>query len=195
MSAAAKTYLTPEEYLAIERQAAFRSEYYGGEMFAMAGASAEHNAIKDNLIGELYARLKSGPCRTYSSDMRVKVEANRAFMYPDIIVQCEPPRFTDDKLDTLLNPRVVIEILSPTTEKYDRGGNFRIYQQIPSLQEYVLVSQDSPRCERYVRGTGGSWQYQAFDGIQAELELASVPVRVALRDVYAGVSFPEDPPP
>jgi Uma2 family endonuclease len=195
MSAAVKTNVTPEQYLALDRAASVRSEYFAGEMFAMAGASYAHNTIKDNLIGELYARLKGGPCRTYSSDMRVKIEATKAFVYPDILIQCEPPRFADERTDILLNPQVVIEILSPSTESFDRGGKFRQYQTIPSLQEYLLVSQNDAVCERFTRGEGGKWEYQAFTGVIADLEFAAVPVRVPLRDIYAGVNFPEDTPP
>src|SRR5439155_26498773 len=118
MSAVPKTRLTPEQYLAIERKAEFKSEFYRGEMFAMAGGSEPPNAIKDNLIGELYARLKGSGCRSYSSDQRVKVSRTGLYTYPDIVIVCGKPELEDAKGDTLLNPQVVIEVLSDSTEKY-----------------------------------------------------------------------------
>src|SRR5919199_1130147 len=135
MSAVPKTRLTPEQYLAIERKAEFKSEYYNGEMFAMAGASEPHNRIKDNLIGELHARLKVSACHSYSSDMRVKVSRTGLYTYPDIVIICGKPELEDAHGDTLLNPQVIIEVLSDSTEKYDRGKKFRHYKQIESLRE------------------------------------------------------------
>ncbi len=193
MSAVPKSKLTPAEYLARERQAEFKSEYYRGEVFAMAGATFEHNAIKDNLILQLGRRLEGGPCRTLSSDQRVKIVATGLYTYPDVIILCEPPEFEDNHRDTLLNSRVVIEILSDSTEKYDRGGKFRQYQQVPSLQEYVLVSQDEAVVERYVRQPGGNWLLTVFAGLERELELTSVPARVPLADIYRDIKFPETP--
>ena len=151
MSAVPKTKLTPAEYLAIERKAEFKSEYYRGEMFAMAGARLPHNTIKENLIVELGSQFKGGPCRTLSSDQRVKVNETGLYTYPDIIILCEPPQFEDDECDTLLNPRVIIEVLSESTETYDRGRKARHYKRIPSLHEYILVTQWEPFVERLVR--------------------------------------------
>jgi Uma2 family endonuclease len=192
MSAVPKPRLTPEQYLAIERKAAFRSEYYNGEMFAMAGVSKEHSRVKDNLIVLIGSRLWGGSCRTHSSDMRVKVSRTGLYTYPDIVITCGEERYEDDVVDTLLNPQVVIEVLSDSTEKYDRGKKFRHYQQIDSFREYVLVSQDEPVVERFVRQADGSWATTFVEGLDREFAFATVPVRVPLADIYAGVTFPAD---
>ncbi|MDB5313317.1 MAG: hypothetical protein JWO38_7519 [Gemmataceae bacterium] len=194
--------LTEAEYLAIERQAEFKSEFYDGVMYpmqgpggplGMAGATFAHNAVKENLVGELYGRLKGGPCRTLSSDMKVKVSATGLYTYPDILILCGQPVLADDTQDTLLNPSVIIEVLSPSTEKYDRVQKFRHYQQLPSMTEYVLVAQDEPICDRYVRQPDGTWLLTTATGLAGELAFETVPARVALADIYAGVSFPEKP--
>ena len=189
MSAVLRTRLTVAEFLAIERKAEFKSELYKGEMYAMAGASPEHNQIKDNLIGELFGKLKGGPCRTRSSDQRVLVQATDLLTYPDILILCGPGVY--DPLDeyTLVNPTAIFEILSDSTERFDRGEKFRNYQQIPSLKEYLLVAQDSPVCERFVRQADGSWAFVSFDGLAATLEFTSVPVSIPLADIYAGLEF------
>ena len=193
MTAVPRPKLTPAEYLARERRAEFKSEYLNGETFAMAGASYAHNLIKDNLVAELSTRLRGGPCRTLSSDMRVKVSRTGLYTYPDVLVLCGPPEFEDNERDTLLNPRVVIEVLSYSTEKYDRGAKFRHYQQVPSLQEYVLVSQDEPVVEHFARRPDGTWVLTTAAGLDGELTLATVPARVPLAAVYAGVTFPDHP--
>jgi len=193
MTAVPKQRITPQEYLAKERAAEFKSEYFRGEMFAMAGARYPHNAIKDNLIYRLGRLFEGGPCRTLSSDMRVTVAATGLYTYPDIVVLCEPPVFEDNVYDTLLNPQVVIEILSESTEKYDRGAKFRHYQQMPSIKEYVLVSQDEAVVERFVRQADGTWVLTTFTDPAAEFALATVPARVPMAEVYRGVTFPESP--
>ncbi len=191
MSAAPKMRLTPEQYLAIERKAEFKSEFYDGEMFAMAVASMEHNSLKDNLIVQIGSRLWGGRCRTFSSDMRVKVSRTGLYTYPDIVIVCGKPEVEDDVMDTLLNPQVVIEVLSDSTQKYDRGKKFRHYKQIASFREYVLVSQDEPVVEQFVREPDGKWSQATVEGLDGEFAFASVPVRVPLRDIYAGVAFPD----
>ena len=203
MTAVPKKKLTEAEYLAIERRAEFKSEFYQGEMFplqgpggplGMAGAKYEHNAVKENLVAELGNRFKGGPCRTLSSAMKVKVSATGLYTYPDVLIVCGQPAFEDEARDTLVNPQVVIEVLSDSTEKYDRGTKFRQYQQIPSLREYVLVARDEPVCERFVRQTDGSWVLTIVTGLAAEFAFATVPARVPLADIYAGVAFPDRPP-
>ena len=191
MSAVPKAKLTPVEYLAIERKAAFKSEFYHGEMFAMAGASEEHCLIKDNLAGETRHQLKGSTCRVVTSDLRVKVDRTGLYTYPDVVVYCDRPRFEDDTFDTLLNPRAIAEVLSPSTEAYDRGEKFTQYRQIPTLQEYVLVSQNRPLVERHVRQPDGSWLMTEFAGLEQVLEFASVPARVPLAEIYRDVAFPE----
>ena len=193
MSTAPTRRLSPQEYLAQERRADFKSEYLRGEVFAMAGASYEHTLVKDNLARKAGNQLENGPCRVLTSDMRVKVNATGLYTYPDIAVVCEEPQFEDKQFDTLLNPRTLVEVLSDSTEKYDRGAKFRHYRQIPSLQEYVLVAQDRPLVERYVRQADGSWLVTEFDDLSQTFAFASIPVRVPLAEIYSGVKFPEHP--
>jgi Uma2 family endonuclease len=192
VSAIPKTKLTPAEYLARERKAEFKSEYYRGETFAMAGASRHHNGVKENLIVEIGIQLKGGPCRTFSSDQRVHVPATGLYTYPDIVIVCGTPEYDPADEDSLINPVAIVEVLSPSTEKYDRGAKFRQYQQLPSVKEYVLVSQEEPLVERYVRGSNGAWEYTAVAGVGGELAFASVPARVPLADIYNGVEFPNE---
>jgi Uma2 family endonuclease len=194
MSAIPKKKLTEAEYLSLERTADFKSEFFNGEMFAMAGASREHNELKDNMIGEIFSRLKGGPCRTYSSDQRVKVSRTGLYTYPDLLIVCGTPEFEFDKdVDTLLNPQVIFEILSESTESYDRGAKFQQYWQVPSLREYVLVSQDKMLMERFVRQPDDSWLLTTFDDAAGDFTLATISVRVPLVDIYRGVEISEQP--
>ncbi len=193
MSAVPKSKLTAVEYLAIERRAEYKSEFFRGEMFAMAGARYEHNRINDNLVFELTQRFKGGKCQAISSDMRVKIEATELYTYPDVLIVCGKLQFEDEARDTLLNPDVIFEILSPTTEKYDRGTKFRHYQQIPSLKEIVLVTTEEPICERFTRQPDGTWLLTTSTGLTSELALVAVPTKIPLADIYAGVTFPETP--
>lgn len=199
--AAPRRRLTPTQYLEIERAADYRSEFLNGEMFAMAGASFEHTRIKDNLAAACNSRFRGGPCLALTSDIRIKVQATGLYTYPDVAVICGGPEFEDSRRDTLLNPRVIVEVLSPSTEKYDRGAKFRHYQQIPSLMEYVLITQDEAVVERYMRGSEGTWILTTVTGLDGALTLASVPVTVPLAEIYEGVAFPEpgatpnEPPP
>ncbi len=192
MSSVPKTTLTPQEYLARERKAEFRSEFYHGEMFAMAGASWEHTLIKDNVAHNARNQLDDGPCRALTSDLRVKVDATGLYTYPDVIIVCEEPQFEDKMFDTLLNPRVLMEVLSDSTEKYDRGAKSGHFRQIPSLQEYVLIAQDQPLVERYVRQQDGGWLLTEFRGLEQTFAFTSIPVNIKLADIYRGVEFPEN---
>jgi len=193
MSAAPKPKLTAAECLAIERAAPYKSEFFGGEMFAMSGASPAHNRVKDNLIGALAAALRGTGCYTHSSDQRVRVDATGLYTYPDILILCGPGEFAADDPYTLLDPKVIIEVLSDSTRGYDRGAKARQYKRLPSLQEYVLVEQDEAVIDRYVRQPGGSWDATTVEGLAAEFAFASVAARVPMADVYAGVAFPETP--
>jgi Uma2 family endonuclease len=190
---APKHLLSPQEYLVRERLADFRSEFYRGEMFAMAGASWEHTLIKDNLARETGNQLQGGPCRVLTSDLRVKIDATGLYTYPDVVIVCDQPQFEDDKFDTLLNPRTIVEVLSDSTEKYDRGIKFAHYRQLPSLEEYVLAAQDQSLVERYVRQPDGSWVLTAFNDLTQTFAFTSIAVRVALADIYRGVEFPAAP--
>lgn len=192
MSALAVPFLTPEQYLEIERKAEYKSEYFSGQMFAMAGASRAHNVITGNIIRRLGNHLDGTPCETYPSDMKVLVSATGLYTYPDVSVACGEPQFLDRQGDVLLNPLVIVEVLSETTEAYDRGAKFALYQRIESLQEYVLVSQDQARVERYVRKENGQWLYSRMDGLEGELRLDALDCRLALAEVYARVQFPTE---
>lgn len=189
MSAQPKRLLTPEEYLAIERDVEAKHEFYRGEMFAMGGASREHNLITGNVGASLHAQLANRPCEAYQNDMRVKVSASGLYTYPDVVVTCEKPRFEDDKFDTLLNPQSIIEVLSDTTEKYDRGKKFEFYRQIDSLREYALISQDRAHIELFTKGDDGVWKLSEATGLDATIELAAIGCRLSLADVYAKVSW------
>jgi Uma2 family endonuclease len=183
--------LTAEQYLEIERKAQFKSEFYRGEMFAMSGASREHNLIANNIGGEARSRLRGSPCEVYSSDMRVRVDRTGLYVYPDVVVACGEPRFVDEHVDTLVNPRVLFEILSDSTEKYDRSTKMSHYMRIDSLQEYVLVSQTTPRVEVYRRSTDGQWIYREARDLIASVALESVGITLPLSEIYLRVEFPE----
>jgi Uma2 family endonuclease len=191
MSSGPEAHFSPEEYLARERLATFKSEYLRGKVVAMSRANYAHTLVKDNLAGEAGNQLENTPCRVLTSDMRVKVEATGLYTYPDIAIVCDEPRFEDEVFDTLLNPRALVEVLSDSTEKYDRCAKFGHYRQIPSLQEYVLVAQDQPLVERYVRQPDGSWLLTVFEGLDQTFAFASVPARIRLADIYGGIAFPE----
>jgi Uma2 family endonuclease len=193
MSAVSKRRLTIQDYFTIERAASFKSEFFDGEMFAMAGASSAHNFIKENLSVELGGQLKGTRCRTLSSDQRIKVEATGLVTYPDIVVVCGKVEVTSDDEDTLNNPTCLIEVLSPSNQDYDRNGKFRNYQQIESLQEYITVAQDEPLCERCVRQPDGTWNVKYYKGLEEILVFTSINARISLADIYNGVAFPHKP--
>lgn len=178
--------LTPEEYLALERKAEFKSEYDSGYVYAMSGASREHNLIAGNMHGELRTQLRGRPCETYMGDMRVRANATSLFSYPDVAVVCGEPRFLDSDVDTLLNPTVVVEVLSPSTEAYDRGRKFAHYRRIASLREYILIAQDEVLVERHAR-RGEEWVLAAFSNLDDVLRLESIGCAVSLRDIYERV--------
>jgi Uma2 family endonuclease len=194
MSTAPTRRLSPEEYLAQERLAEFRSEYLRGEAFAMARTSYEHALIKDNLAREAGNQLENGRCRVVTSDLRVKVDVSGLYTYPDIVIVCDEPEFEDAAFDTLLNPRAIVEVLSDSTEKYDRGVKFGHYRQLPSLQEYVLVAQDRFLVERYVRQADGSWVLTVFDQPSQVFAFASIPAQVPLAEIYRGVKIAGNTP-
>lgn len=187
MSTQPKTFLTPEQYLEIERRAEYKSEYYKGEMFAMAGAKQAHNLLVGNLVAGLHRQLRSRPCQVYPSDMRVRVTATGLYTYPDVIAVCVEPRFLDDQKDTLLNPGLLIEVLSPSTEAYDRGRKFEQYKSIEALREYLLVASDRVHADLYTRQADGRWLLTSADSLEDSLTLESVGVRLTLADLYEKV--------
>jgi len=189
MSALPVPFVTPENYLEIERSAEYKSEYFSGQMFAMAGASREHNLITGNIVGEIRAHLKGKPCETYPGDMRVLVPATGLYTYPDASVACGEPEFLDGHVDILLNPLVIVDVLSDSTESYDRGSKFSQYQRIESLQEYVLIAQDEPSVERYSRQADQQWLYEKSDGLGASVLLPALGFSLPLAEIYARVKF------
>lgn len=187
-TAAAQALFTPEEYLARERKALTKSEYRDGQIHAMPGASRAHNLITVHVTGELYIQLRTRTCEVYPSDMRVKVSAAGLYTYPDVIVVCDEPRFEDSHFDTLLNPTVLIEVLSPSTAAYDRGEKFRRYQYLDSLCEYILISQDTVRVEHYLRREQG-WNLTEFHSLADVCQLTSIGCELSLQAIYAKVQF------
>ena len=187
MSYQRKTLLTPQEYLAIERRSEIKHEYFAGEMFAMVGASRRHNLITANIIRILGNQLLDRPCNVYPSDMRVKVPATGKYTYPDVVVACEEEKFDDAENDTLLNPVVVVEVLSESTEAYDRGKKFEQYQHIESLTEYLLVAQEPFRIELYVRQGDREWKYSEYHTAEDIIQISAIGCEIALKDIYAKV--------
>jgi Uma2 family endonuclease len=184
-----KTFLTPEQYLEIERKAEFRSEYFQGEMFAMGGGREGHNLIVLNLAAELGQQLRRRPCRAYVSDMRVRVNATRMYAYPDVVVVCGQPQFLDETRDTLLNPSLIVEVLWPSTEFYDRVRKFEHYRSVESVSEYLLVSAERVRAELYTRQPDGRWLLTTVSRMEDSLDLQSVGAHLALADLYEKVDF------
>ena len=194
MSAARKfkPRITSAEYLELERAAQYKSEFYQGEMIEMVGASLIHNRVKDNLVRAFGNRLSNGPCQEFSSDAKIYVDRTGSYFYPVVVVVCGKPEVQDGKGDVLLNPVVVVEILSPSTESFDRGMKFLHYQRVPSLREYLIVSQDQPLVQRYVRHDDNSWLLNSFEGLEVTLELKSIPVSIPMADVYGRIEFGPD---
>jgi Uma2 family endonuclease len=187
-----KTYLTPEEYLADERQAETKSEYWQGETFSLAGASRQHNLTTANLTTLLNLQLKGRWCEVYAGDMRVKVARATYYTYPDVTVVCGKPSFEDRTLDTLLNPTVIIEVLSPSTEAYDRGAKFEFYQLLESLTDYLLVAQERPSIDHFARQPDGRWLLANYHGMDAVAAIPSIGCELRLVDVFDKVEWPTE---
>ena len=178
----------PEEYLVMEREADFKSEYRNGQIVAVPGASRQHNFIAINISSGLHIQLLERACEGYTNVMRVKVSDSGLYTYPDVVVVCDEPRFDDNHFDTLLNPTVLVEVLSPSTENYDRNDKFLSYQTLESLQEYILVSQNGVHVEQYIR-QDGKWILREFCSLDDVLQIASIECELALRAIYAKVKF------
>src|SRR6266496_1463986 len=184
MSTLAKTLLTPEQYLEIERKAEFKSEYFQGEMFAMAGAGSAHNLIKGDVMYSLNHQLRARNCFVYNSDMRLRVSPTGLYTYPDVQVVCGEQQFLDAHRDSLLNPSVIVEVLSPSTEAYDRGRKFEHYRKLESLREYLLISSDRVSAHLYVRQPDGEWAVTVAVNPEDTIDLRSIDCRLKLADVY-----------
>ncbi len=184
-----KKYYSPEEYLAIEREAEFKSEYIHGEIVAMAGASRNHNRITLNAAVSLHSQFRKRECEVYANDMRVCVAATGLYTYPDVVAVCDAPQFEDEQTDTLVNPAVIIEVLSESTESYDRGAKFAHYRRIASLKEYILISQQRHMIEHFICQSRDKWLLYIAEGPEAEIELPSIDCILKLADVYEKVEF------
>ena len=181
--------LTEAEYLDLERSLESKNEFFGGEMSAMSGGTPRHSQIATNLAAEFRNHLKGRRCVPYNSDLRLKVEATGLLTYPDLSVVCGPLRFAAGTDDTVVNPAVIAEVLSDSTEAYDRGKKFEHYRQIPTCQEYLLVNQQEPRIEQYIRQADGRWLLNEAAGLKATLELPSLRISISLAEVFAKVNF------
>ncbi|GLU55638.1 Uma2 family endonuclease [Dyadobacter frigoris] len=186
MTAQPQKYYSEGEYLDIERDAGYKSEYYNGEIFAMAGAGHNHNRIVENLSIEIGGFFKGKSCRTYSSDQRIHIPETFLYTYPDLLIVCDKNQYLDDKKDTILNPTVIIEVLSESTEAYDRGQKFHFYRSIASLQEYVLINSRSFAAEVFRKNEEGLWVLasEAYN-LNDPLEIASVGLKLPMTDIYA----------
>jgi len=181
--------LTEAEFLERERAADFKSEFFDGEVFAMSGGTAQHSQIAANFISALHGKLKNGKCVVYTSDLRLKVEATGLITYPDASVVCGPLQFAENTDDTIVNPTLIAEVLSDSSEAYDRGKKFENYRQMPLPREYLLISQKEPRIEQFIRQTDGSWVLREAAGLETTLRLPSLDVTLALSEVFAAVKF------
>ena len=192
MSAVPNPLLTYHEYLSRERGASAKSEFYRGQIFAMTGGSVRHNTISGNVFASLRGYLRGTPCRPFNSDQRIRIPANGLATYPDVSVVCGEFEVDSEDADAIINPVVIFEVLSKTSESYDRGKKFDFYRQLDSLREYVLISQEEAQVERFVRQDDGSWNLTLFKGLQSELKIQSLctlPLAVIFEDVVLG---PED---
>ena len=182
---------TVEEYLRGERASAERHEYLDGQIYQMAGESLEHSTINANVTSSLVVELRGKSCRVLSPNMKVRASLKGLYAYPVAAVFCGEPQFHDARKDILTNPTVIIEVLSPSTENYDRAGKFFRYQQLESLVDYLLVAQNEPRLERFTRHTDGQWLYSAVHGLEASVYLASIDCHLRLAEIYDRIEFPE----
>ena len=193
MSALQRTYYTAEQYLEMDRKAERRSEYVNGEIMEMAGASREHNRITINIGSALLVQLRGGSCEPFTTDLRVKGHATGAFLFPDVVVGCAPLEFEDASLDILLNPVVLMEVLSPATERDDRGWKFAHYRRLETLMDYVMLSQYQPLVEHYRRQPDGQWLLAELRGLSSVLRLPSIGCDLPLSVIYERVEFAPDP--
>jgi Uma2 family endonuclease len=187
--------MTVAEYLAFERASEMRHEFYDGQVFAMGGSSRNHNTICLNIAIQLGPIARDKGCQLHGMDLRTKVSPEGLYTYPDLVLVCGKAVFEDAKLDTLLNPVAIFEVLSPTSEAYDRGRKFQMYMKLESLREYVLVSQDKIAVEHFVRQDSGSWLLTVLQSEEDELRLQSCGARLKVRDIYERVEFPAEEPP
>ncbi len=179
-----KAFYTAAEYLAMEKTSDTKHEFFRGEVFAMAGASVRHVIITTNLITQIAQKLMGQPCQPYGSDLRIHIPENTLFTYPDISIICGDLTATADDEDTVIRPLVLIEVLSPSTKDYDRGGKFKLYRDIPSLREYVLVDSEAINIEIFRLNTGGHWELEEYKTENSVLEINTVSLSIPLPEIY-----------
>jgi len=189
MSKLQKARITAAEYLSMERAASEKHEFAFGEIYAMGGASATHVEIVGNIVRELGNQLRQRPCRVYSTDLRLCVDADQRYTYPDVVVVCGQPRFLDGEFDTLLNPDLIVEVLSESTRNYDRGDKFQQYRGIPSFRECLLVDQANAHVERYAKQNDGTWSLRETDSLNEGVHLESISVTLPLSEIYLKIDF------
>ena len=189
MTQPAKKYYTAEEYLALEETAEYKSEYYQGEIFAMAGGSVNHNRIARNVLTALTQAFEGKPCEAFGSDMKVMIKKNVDYTYPDVAVVCGKIEFDGNRTDTITNPVVIVEMLSPSTRSYDRKEKFRRYRKIKTLQDYVLIDQDSVLIEYYHKLALNEWRLKTYEDLDGVVELKAVEVSLIIERIYNRVNF------
>jgi Uma2 family endonuclease len=189
MSTLTVTHVTPEEYLAAERLSETRSEYIDGGVYPMTGTTVNHNRIVVDLSRQLLNQLDERPCEVFTSEVKVVLQGSRKFFYPDVAVVCGELNYYDDRKDIIANPALVVEVLSPSTESFDRGAKFQAYQTVESLKEYLLVTQDEPFVEQFIKNEAGKWEYAAAIGLESSLTLPSIECTLNLAAVYKRVEF------
>ncbi len=187
MSTASKTYLTPEEYLVLDNQSEFRNEYVEGEIFAMAKASKNHRNVVLNLTSNLRIHLAGSSCRVDGPECRVFIPAKTAYVYPEVLVTCGEEQYLGESDDTLLNPLLVIEVLSPSTEDYDHGKKFNYYRSLPSFREYLLIAQDRVSVEHFCYQEPGFWTLREYVKRSDEISFQNVPAKLALQNIYENI--------
>jgi len=189
MATEPKTLLTAEQYLELESKAQFKSEFYKGEMFAMSGASTPHNRLARNLLGQFFEKLGDGPCEVLTSETKICIDAAEHYTYPDVVVVCGGAQILSTRHDTLLNPTLIVEVLSPSTEAYDRGRKFEAYKALESFQQYLLVASDRVHVDLFTRQPGDDWLLRSADRLEDSIELQSIHCRLALADLYRKVDL------
>jgi Uma2 family endonuclease len=184
-----KSKFTEQEYLDMERKADRKHEFYQGEIFAMAGAGTRHNTIFGNVFGNLFIRLKGSQCQPYGSDMRMHIPQNTLYTYPDIAIYCKDVVDLDDNDDIFTEPRVIIEILSPSTQDYDRGSKFMLYRDIPTLKNYILIDSESRRIESFRFNNYGHWELEEFTKPEELVTIKTMDISIPLHEIYANTKF------
>ena len=193
MASSPAAFITPEQYLELDRKAERPSEYYQGEMFPVESATRAHSLIVTNVAGMLGTLLKHRPCEVYSSTLRLRVAGTGLYTYPDVMVACGEPLFADDQADTLLNPVLIAEVLSKSTQDYDRGQKFQLYRTVASVMEYLAIAQEKVFIEYWLRQSDHRWLLTEFDNLSASIRLDSIGVDVSIAEIYDKVMFAANP--